>query len=561
MAMQRDPAQVQIIFLGGIGEVGKNMTVLVCGEDIIILDVGLGFPDEKFLGIDLLLPDITYLRKERDRIRAIFITHGHEDHIGALPYLLADLGNPPIYATPFTLGLIRSKLKEAKLLATADLCEIDPDATEPIGIGVFTIEPFRVGHSIPDAVGFGVNTPAGLLVFTGDFKLDRTPIVGGPPDFAKLAAFGQRKPLALISDCVHIESAGETPAERTLDASFARIFADAPGRIIVATFASLLSRVQQIVDLAPQFGRKVASVGRSLEKSVGLARELGVLQSPAGTLLARHEVARLPDEQIVYLVTGSQGEQTAVLSRIANGEHRHIQPTPGDTVIVSASPIPGNETAILQVIDRLFSQGVKVIYSAIDRVHVSGHASREELRLMIELTRPRYVVPFHGEARHLALYRGLAEECGIPSSRVIEAELGSILVFGAEGGSIVGRTPLTPVYVDGNTVGILDDRILAERRELARDGVVSVSVTLDEQTGRILAGPEFAAYGFLYAARADELFDTVRMRLYDTLVLAWEQDNLRDRTTLAQHLGTATAAALWATVRQRPRIVPLVSLV
>lgn len=561
MTTQTDTARVQIIFLGGVGEVGKNMTVLACGGDIIIVDVGLGFPDEEFLGVDLLLPDIRYLRDKRDRIRAIFITHGHEDHIGALPYLLTDLGNPPIYATPLTLGLIRGKLKEAKLLATADLRAIDPEANEPIRAGVFAVEPFRVGHSIPDAVGFGVATPAGLLVFTGDFKFDRAPIVGPPPDFARLAAFGRRRSLALISDCVHVESPGATPAERDLDASFARIFAAAPGRIIVATFASLLSRVQQILDLAPQFGRKVAPVGRSLEKNVGLARELGVLHPPAGTLLARHEVARLPAERIIYLVTGSQGEPTAVLSRIATGEHRHIQPIPGDTVIVSANPIPGNETAILRIIDRLFSQGVNVAYSAIDHVHVSGHASRDELRLMIELTRPRYVIPFHGEPRHLALYRDLAEESGILPSRIIEAELGSILAFDAAGGGIVGRTPMKPVYVDGNTVGVLDDRIIAERRELARDGVVTVSVTLDGRTGCLLAGPEFAAYGFLHAARVDELFGAMRERLRDTLTLAWGQGAASDRATLARQLAAATAAALWESVRQRPRIVPLVSLV
>lgn len=554
------PAQVQVTFLGGIGEVGKNMIVLAYGEDIIIVDVGIGFPDEEWLGIDLLLPDIGYLRDKRDRIRAIFITHGHEDHIGGLSYLLADLGNPPIYATPFTLGLIRGKLKEAKLLATADLRPFESDAPEPIVVGPFAVTPFRVGHSIPGAVGFGVDTPAGLIVLTGDFKLDHAPVVGPPPDFSRLADFGRRDPLALISDCVHIESVGVTPPERLLDETFARIFAEAPGRIIVATFASLLSRVQQIADLAPQFGRKVAPVGRSLEKNVGLALELGVLHPPAGTLLARHEVAKLSDDRIVYVVTGSQGEETAVLSRIARGEHRHIVPQANDTVIVSASPIPGNETVILRIIDRLFALGVNVIYGAIDRVHVSGHASRDELRQMIELTRPRYVVPFHGEPRHIALYRQLAEETGIASSRIIEAELGAILAFDRMGGGIVGQTPMRPIYIDGSTVGVLDDRIIAERRELARDGVVTVAATLALADGRLLAGPELAAYGFLHAARAGAIFGAVATRVREEFAALPVAERPGEQGTAARWFAAAAAAALWAEVRQRPHVIPLILL-
>ncbi len=558
MTAQGDAAQVRVVFLGGIGEVGKNMTVLECGEDIIIVDVGLGFPEEEMLGVDLLLPDITYLRDKRERIRAIFITHGHEDHIGALAYLLPELGNPPIYATRLTLGLIGVKLKEAKLFGAADLRELDPEATVPVRVGSFAVDPFRVCHSIPDAVGFGIDTPAGLLVLTGDFKFDQTPVDGRTTDFGKLADLGRRGPLALISDCVRVETPGVTPSERTIEPTFERIFAEAPGRVIIATFASLISRVQQVLDIAVVYGRKVATVGRSIEKNVDMAIALGYLYPPPGTLISQGEAARLPDNQVIYVVTGSQGEPMAVLSRIANRDHRTLRPVSGDTVIISASPIPGNETSVMRIVDNLFRQGVNVIYSAIERVHVSGHASQEELKLMVNLTRPRYVVPFHGEPRHLALFGRLAESVGIPAENVLKAHLGAVLSFGATGVTRPADVPAGHVYVDGVTIGDLDDVVIRDRQSLARDGVLFVTVTVQKQSGALLAGPDIAARGFIDGNKAEGVFAVTKARVREAVSANDTGDHGADWGYLNAKIREAASAAIWEQTRRRPVVLPLV---
>jgi len=427
--------RVRIIPLGGMGEVGKNMTVYEYGDDIILVDVGVGFPEEEMFGVDLVIPDITYLHDKLHRIRGIFITHGHEDHIGSLPYLLTELGNPPIYGTPLTLGLIGVKLRERRLLEKAVLIPMGPE--DVIEAGAFTIEPFRVCHSIPDAVGFGITTPAGLIVHTGDYKFDLTPVDGRPTDFGKIAALGNRGVLALVTDCVHVETPGFTASERVVEEAFDRIFAQTDGRIIVATFASLISRIQQVVDVAQRYGRKVCPIGRSMENNVEMALGMDYLHDPQRVLVDVKRASELPPNRVAYVVTGSQGEPMAALSRMAGGDHRQLKILSGDTVIISATPIPGNETSVGRIINNLFQLGADVIYSALTTVHVSGHASREELKLMLNLTRPKYVLPLHGEQRHLILYKRLAESMGWDEDAIVLAKNGSVVAFSDEFAGIV----------------------------------------------------------------------------------------------------------------------------
>ena len=445
---------VRLVFLGGLHEVGKNMAALECGDDIIVIDCGLGFPELEQPGVEVVLPDISWLRKNRERIRGIFITHGHEDHIGALPFLLPEL-RVPVHASRLTAALIAVKLDEVHQLDRSEIVEFDPDDDRPIRAGCFSVTPFRVCHSIPDACGLGVDTPAGLIVFTGDFKFDPTPVDNRPADFQRLQSFGDRGVRLLVSDCVHVESPGMTPSERVVGETFDRVVMEAPGRVIVATFASLISRVQQLIDVAGKHGRNVAVFGRSLERNVAMAVELGYLHDPSHVLIPAKDAANLPDHRLIYVVTGSQGEPMAVLARIANGEHRQVRVHEQDTVVVSASPIPGNETAVFRIIDRLFLLGADVLYPQRALVHVSGHGSREDLRTMLDLTRPRDVIPSHGEARHMALYGDLAMAWGLPSDRITFTSIGEVI-------------EITPDSVRAN--GTVPDRKRLPRQQASRSG-------------------------------------------------------------------------------------------
>ena len=545
--------RVRVIPLGGVAEVGRNMWLVEYGQEILLIDAGLMFPESDQLGVDLILPDISYLRDKADRIRAMVVTHGHEDHIGALPYLLADLGNPTIYATRLTQGLISVKLREVGLERSSEMRDIRPGET--IAIGPFHLEFYRVAHSIPDGVGVVVGTPAGLVVHSGDFKLDYTPVDGRPTDTAKMAELGQRGVLAFLCDCVRVEAAGYTPPEKVVGDTFDSIFGQAEGRVIVATFASNISRVQQVFDTAYRHYRKVAVVGRSLEGNVRMAQELGYLSLPEDTLLRLPDVLHLPPDQAVILCTGSQGEPMSVLSRIANQDHPQFQIRRGDTVIFSASPIPGNEEAIHRVINSFFAQGAEVIYSALAQVHVSGHASQEELKMVLSLVKPRFVVPIHGDYRHMALYRKQAHALGYADDRVLMAQNGAVMEFGEGYGRISGQISSGNIFVDGLTVGEVDHVVVRDRQMLARDGILMVVVAVDRHTGRVVAGPDMVSRGFVPGRDGDvleEAREVIRQALDHggNVPSDWDFVNRKIKDSLGKFLYKKT--------QRRPMILPLV---
>ncbi|MGA7670968.1 MAG: ribonuclease J [Nitrolancea sp.] len=547
--------RLKVLFLGGLGEVGKNLLVLEFGEDIIIVDAGIGFPEEDMFGVDLLIPDLTYLHERADNVRGIFITHGHEDHIGALAYLLGEV-EVPVYSTLLTQGLIRTRLRDRRVARGADLRLINPDSDDVIDAGCFAVEAFRVCHSIPDAVGFAIMTPVGMVVITGDFKLDPNPVDGRVTDVAKLRSFAERQPLLLISDCVHVETRGATPTEAAVENSIDAIVASAPKRVILATFASSISRVQQVLNVAYLHDRKVACFGRSLQSNVKVALELGYLKPPPNTLIRPSEAARLSPERVLLLCTGSQGEPMAVLNRIAQGEHQEIDVLPDDTVILSASPIPGNETSVFRVINQLFSRGADVIYSARALVHVSGHAGRDELRQMLEMVRPRYVLPTHGEARHLALYAQMARESGMGQSDILLGENGTVFGFDNEGFSGTESVPTGTVYLGPGSTGKIEDGTVWERRLLARDGVLSVVLTIDRHSGELVADPDISARGFVPGPKNGHVLEEARQHLRDLLLQpAHPEFRLHDPE---QKVRDMLQSYVFAQTRRRPLVVPTV---
>lgn len=500
-------AKLRIIPLGGLSEIGKNMLVLEYRDDIIVIDCGLMFPKEEMLGVDLVIPDISYLIERRDKIRGIVITHGHEDHIGALAYLLPEL-DVPVYSTQLTSSLISLKLKERKALAKAKLNIVPPGGK--FTLGKFDIEFFPVCHSIPDAVGLIITTPLGIIVHSGDFKLDFTPVGGEPTDLSRLAEVGKQGVLLLLSDSTYAELPGYTPSERVVGEALDDIIARAPGRVIITTFASLVSRVQQVIDAAVRYNRRVFVVGRSMTNIVKMAREQGYLHVPDGTLGRLEEAKDLPHDRIVFVTTGSQGEPTSALVRIANRDHRQLHIVPGDTVAISATPIPGNEALVARTVDNLLRQGANVIFGNSARVHVHGHASQEELKLLISIVKPKFFVPIHGEYRHLSLHARIAESTGVPKEHIIVIEDGEVLEVGADTARVVDRVTAGHVYVDGLSVGAIGNVVLRDRQLLSRDGIVIVIITVDRQTGKLIGRPDIVSRGFVDSSEGNQILDSSR---------------------------------------------------
>ena len=492
---------LRIIPLGGLGEVGKNMMGIEYGRNILVIDAGIMFPESDMLGIDYIIPDWDYLRDKKERVRAIVITHGHEDHIGGLSHFLQEF-NVPVYATRLTRGLIEVKLKQKRMLEQSTLHTYAPG--DVIHIGPFTIEPYHVCHSIPDGVGLGITTPAGLIVHSGDFKFDHTPVDGWPTDYAKLAEFSGRGVLALLSDSTNADRPGNTLSEAVLNDAFHQVMRQAPGRVIVATFASLISRIQQVVDVATRNNRKIAIAGRSMVENTKMARELGYLNIPDGMLVTLDEIKKLPARKVVIMATGTQGEPTAVLNRLAVGRHRSLHVQDGDTVVLSSHTIPGNEELIHRVVNRLFQKGADVYYDPLAPVHVSGHASQEEQKLLINLLRPRFFVPIHGELRHLKQHGKTARQLGIPAENIAVVENGYMLTFG-ERLEIGERVPGGYVFVDGARVGEIGPAVLREREELGQDGFVMSIVRYDRRTGRPVGRPRIITRGFIFVPGAEDL--------------------------------------------------------
>ncbi len=554
MRKKNNNKKLSIIPLGGVGEIGKNMTVIKYDRDILVIDAGLAFPEEDMLGIDFVIPDISYLKDNKDCIRGLVLTHGHEDHIGALPYVLKEI-NTTVYGTKLTLGLVEGKLREHNLLSEASLKCIR--AGDKIDIGPFTVEFVRVSHSIADVVALAISTPVGVIVHTADFKFDQTPIFAEGADFQKFAELGARGVLCLLSDSTNAERPGYTMSERDVGESFEEQFSKAKQRIIVATFASNIYRIQQVIDASWKFGRKLAIIGRSLENTVEIASSLGYLDIPDGMLIPAEEADRMRPDKLTIITTGTQGEPMSALSRMAMATHKKVGIRPGDTIIISASPIPGNEKGIGRTINHLFRQGADVIYDKLSCVHASGHASQEELKLMINLTRPKYFVPVHGEYRHLVRHTQLAEQVGVPGENTFILENGDVLELDSEGlACLAGRVEAGQVLVDGFGVGDVGNVVLRDRKVLAQDGIIVVVVTIDKQTGKVIAGPDIVSRGFVYVRESETLMNEAEAEVGDCISRCMS-DGVTEWNTIKNKIRESLAALLYRKTGRRPMILPV----
>ncbi len=551
----RKKPTVKIIPLGGLNEIGKNMTVFECGNDMFIVDCGMTFPDSDMPGVDLVIPDFTYVEQNADKIKGIVITHGHEDHIGGLAYLLKKV-NIPIYATRLTVGLIEGKLKEHNLNSSAKLNVISPRQT--VKMGCMAVEFIRVNHSIPDAVGLAIHTPAGVIIHTGDFKVDFTPIDGGIIDLARFGELGSRGVLALMADSTNAERPGHTASERTVGESFEKLFAKADGkRIIIATFASNIHRIQQIINNAVSTGRKVAVFGRSMLNVISTAMELGYLSVPEGVIIDLETMNKYPPEKITLITTGSQGEPMSALTRMAMNEHRSITITPQDYIIISASPIPGNEKSINKVINELLRIGAEVVYEKMYDVHVSGHACQEELKLIMALSRPKFFIPVHGEYKHLSKNAGLAHALGVPESNIIIGSIGDVIETDGSYMRVTGKAPAGRVLVDGLGVGDVGAIVLRDRKHLAEDGLIVAVATIESESGTVLAGPDILSRGFVYVRESEEIMEAARSVLKKALE-GCLSGGMRDWNSIKSSMRDALSDYIYMKTKRSPMILPVI---
>lgn len=550
-----EPKPIKVSFLGGLNEVGKNMTLFEYGEDMFLVDCGLAFPDQDMLGVDLVLPDFTYVERNADRIRGIVITHGHEDHIGGLPYLLKVL-NVPVYGTKLTVGLIQGKLREHGLLNSASLNVIKPG--DVITLGGFTAEAIHVNHSIPDALGLAIRCEGGTIVHTGDFKIDTTPIDGGMMDLGRLAEIGQEGVLCLMSDSTNAERPGFTESERKVGESFETLFRKAGNnRIIVATFSSNIHRVQQIMNVAASLGRKVALVGRSLENVVSISAELGYLNIPEGIVIDINMINRYPADKLVIITTGSQGEPMSALTRMAFSDHRKVEIHPNDYVIISATPIPGNEKTVSRVVNELMKLGADVVYEKMYEVHVSGHACQEELKMIMGIVKPKYFIPVHGELKHLRKHAGLALSMGIPKENILIADNGRVAEISKKALRCTSTVPAGRVFVDGYGVGDVGSVVLRDRKHLAQDGLVIVAVCIDRESGMIVSGPDVVTRGFVYVKESEELINAAREVAVEAIE-AQTDGGYFDWNSIKASLRDEISHLMYERTKRSPMILPVI---
>ncbi len=546
-------SKLKIIPLGGLNEIGKNMTVVEYGDDIIVIDAGMTFPDDELLGVDLVIPDTTYLQKNLERVKGIFITHGHEDHIGGLPYVLRDV-NVPIHCTALTAGIIQTKLKEHPNLNKVTM-KVHKDG-DKVKAGCFSVEFIHVNHSIPDACAFCIHTPLGNVVFTGDFKIDTTPVDGKVIDLERFGQLGREGVLLLCADSTNAERPGIAQSEQKVRNSFEREFKNCDQRIIVATFASNVHRIQEIINVAVRYGRKVAVSGRSMENILKVGAELGYITPPKGTIIDLKDIYKYSPDRLVIITTGSQGEPMSALYRMAYSNHRQVQVGYGDKILIAASPIPGNEKPVYGMINELIRKGAEVVYERLADMHVSGHACQEEIKLILALTRPKYYMPVHGEYRHLKVNAGLGVACGVPSENIFISDLGKVLEFSAEGAGFNGTVPSGRVLVDGYGVGDVGAAVLRERKNLSESGIITAVAAVDFRSRQILAGPNITSRGFIFVREAEDLMEEMRLIAYDTLEACLDK-NMNSRNAIKENISRKLSDYLYRKTKREPLILPI----